>query len=324
MRAFCVIVDDRFFLDAIALFESLRYYGNTSKIKIYDAGNLTDEKKKVLKTYGEVLKINTRGASINLFNGRLLSKWMALSEHMDDTEIFIDADCIVLNNIEHLFDDLEKGNMVVSREWQGDIHLNHTEEEIANINSEFNRCGIDTDFKVGDVLPIYNAGLIGYSRRHKWLLEQCISLMMTKEINTFPSSISYYEQNMMSFLIKYHNIPITILPQENWMNTWGDHKDPQKIISVEDGKLVLLNSKCGCSSANRINFYHFTGDVGIPEDPDQLKRHVSKPHQLYTIDQRDHPHKRVDIEQLWYERHNSPVLLLYEFFLRNHQDLTKK
>ena len=62
----------------------------------------------------------------------------------------------------------------------------------------------------------------------------------------------------------------------------------------------------------KINFYHFTGGVGV-EDTDGLLK-TCKPHHMYEYHKYEPKFNRTHIEKLWYETHENPALLLYEYF----------
>jgi hypothetical protein len=59
-----------------------------------------------------------------------------------------------------------------------------------------------------------------------------------------------------------------------------------------------------------INFYHFTGDIGMENDDNEL--HVCRLHHLHESFSTKLNRKHV--EKLWYEKHENPALLLHEYF----------
>ena len=51
------------------------------------------------------------------------------------------------------------------------------------------------------------------------------------------------------------------LPKYLWMQTWDDHRSPQKILTFEEDGAALHNGEL----EHRMRFYHYTGDVTAPE-----------------------------------------------------------
>ena len=314
-RSYSVFVDDKYFLDFIALYNSWEYYENKVPIKVYCDGRLSEANKNKISKKVKVIDVNIEHYSQHHFYGKYLFKWIGMSRYMDDYEILLDADCIFLSNMDHLFEKLEQGYLVGAREEVDIIHKSYCNPE--EWDQEHARIVNDLIPFIGDkaynltkehITLTYNAGLFGLSRKkHKFLLDKSIEIL-TSGFDAKTNPISHLEQFNMNFLIDMYNIDVFVLPQLEWMNTWGWHKHPKKVIKIVDGKITLHNE-----GGNRINFYHFTGDVGVDSEDGTVK--TCKMHHMVGDSLSYEPKlSRKDVEDLWYKRHESPVPLLYEFF----------
>jgi len=316
-KSYSVFVDDMYYCDFIALYNSWKYYENKIPLKVYLHRGIDNKKLNTIKKYCEVIEIECGEFNDTDWNGKCLFKYVGLLKHMSDCEIVLDADTIFLSNMDYLFDYIEDGKIIGSVENDCDfIHRVYykTEEEleIANttIKNELRKTlgNVIDNYSLDFEHKIYNGGFLGFNKiKHSHLLEKTIKLL-SDEFKDIRNPIFDNEQYMVNFLIALYNEEVVGLPYSEWMNTWDSHKNPKKIIKVDDGKLTLYNE-----NSNRINFYHFTGGIGMPYGEQQLP-YSCRPHQLYNNEPREIKFKREDVEKLWYEIHQTPVLLLYEFF----------
>lgn len=313
-KSYSVFVEDKYYYDFIALYNSWKYYESKIPIKVYVGGELDSDKRANIEKLVEVIDVSMDGYTIQQFKGKYLFKWIGLANHMADYEILLDADTIFLSNIDFLFDILESGKLVVAREEVDVIHNSYVDKsewdaEHKRIKSELKKYigNLSDGYTKNLITPTYNAGLIGFSKvHHKFLLEKSIEILIS-DFDAKKNPISHLEQFMMSLLIQMYSVDTHILPQLEWMNTWGWHRNPKKILKIEDSKFTLYNE-----GGNKINFYHFTGGVGV-EDTDGLLK-TCKPHHMYEYHKYEPKFNRTHIEKLWYEKHQNPALLLYEYF----------
>jgi lipopolysaccharide biosynthesis glycosyltransferase len=313
-KSYSVFVEDKYYYDFIALYNSWKYYENKIPMKVYVAGELDSDKRANIEKLVDVIDVSMEGYTIQQFKGKYLFKWIGLLQHMDEYEILLDADTIFLSNMDFLFDILETGKMVVAREEVDVLHYSYVDRN--EWDAEHKRIKSELKKYIGDlsdgytknlITPTYNAGLTGFSKvHHKFLLEKCIEILIS-DFDAKKNPISHLEQFMMSLLIQMYSVDTHILPQLEWMNTWNWHRNPKKILKIEDGKFRLYND-----GGNKINFYHFTGGVGV-EDTDGLLK-TCKPHHMYEYHKYEAKFNRTHIEKLWYETHENPALLLYEYF----------
>jgi lipopolysaccharide biosynthesis glycosyltransferase len=313
-KSYSVFVEDKYYYDFIALYNSWKYYENKIPMKVYVAGELDSDKRANIEKLVDVIDVSMEGYTIQQFKGKYLFKWIGLLQYMDEYEILLDADTIFLSNMDFLFDILESGKMVVAREEVDVLHYSYVDrhewdDEHKRIQSELKKYigNLSDGYTKKLITPTYNAGLIGFSKvHHKFILEKSIEIL-TSDFDTKKNPISHLEQFMMSLLIQMYSVDKCILPQLEWMNTWNWHRNPKKILKIEDGKFRLYNDE-----GNKINFYHFTGGVGV-EDTDGLLK-TCKPHHMYEYHKYEPKFNRTHIEKLWYETHENPALLLYEYF----------
>jgi lipopolysaccharide biosynthesis glycosyltransferase len=313
-KFYSVFVEDKYYYDFIALYNSWKYYESKIPMKVYVAGELDSDKRANIEKLVDVIDVSMDGYTIQHFKGKYLFKWIGLLRYMDEYEILLDADTIFLSNMDFLFDILESGKLVVAREAVDVLHylyVNRDEWDVEHtrIQSELRKyIGDISDEYTKDLLtPTYNAGLIGFSKtHHKFLLEKSIEIL-TSDFDTKKNPTSHLEQFMINLLIQLYSVDKHILPQLEWMNTWSFHKNPKKIIKIIDGKFALYNE-----DGNKVNFYHFTGGVGVKDTDGLLK--TCKPHHIYESHKYEPKFNRTHIEKLWYETHENPALLLYEYF----------
>jgi hypothetical protein len=315
-KRYSVFINDKYYYDFIALYNSWKYYENIIPLKIYVANNeLCDEYRKIIESKFEVVDVSMDGYTLAQFKGKYLFKWIGLLNYMEDCEILLDADTIFLSNMDHLFDHLEEGKLIGAREDVDVAHFSYCpkeewDDEHIRIQSKFREyIGDKADnYTKTLITPTYNAGLMGFNKiKHKFLLEKSIELLMSGFDSKFNPTF-HLEQFMINVLLHLYSVDIFVLDQKEWMNTWWFHKKPKKVIKVDDGKLVLYNE-----NGNRINFYHFTGDLGMPNHVNG-ELNACRTHQLYKSLDYEPKFDRTDVEKLWYVKHENPVLLLYEFF----------
>lgn len=313
-KSYSVFVENKYYYDFIALYNSWKYYESKIPIKVYIAGDLDSDKRKNIEKLVDVIDVNIGDYTIQQFKGKYLFKWIGLINYMSEYEILLDADTIFLNNIDFLFDFLEDGKMVLAREEVDVIHrsyVNKDEWELEHhrIQSELRKyIGDLADLYTKDLItPTYNAGLIGFNKsKHTFLLQKSIEILTT-DFDTKKNPTSHLEQYITNLLIQLYSVDKHILPQFEWMNTWWFHKNPKKIIRIDNGKFSVYNE-----DGNKVNFYHFTGGIGV-EDTDGVLR-TCRPHQLYNSHETESKFNRIHVEKLWYVTHENPVLLLYEYF----------
>jgi len=318
-KFYSVFVDDRYYFDFVALYNSWKYYENKIPLKVYVHNGMrnTDKLNKIQKVC-KVVYVDRGDMNDNNYLGKALFKYVGLLQHMDDIEIVLDADMLFLSNMDYLFDYVEEGKIIgsVENNWithhacyngnveQWEIINQNTKNELRKfIGDEIDNYTLDFKNKT------YNGGFLGFNKKkHSYLLEETIKILCN-EYKEQKNPLFSNEQYMMSFLIAIHNEEVHELPYLEWMNTWNSHRTPNKIIKVDNGKLTLFNE-----GGNRINLYHFTGDIAmIPKGKDSP--HSCRMHNIYEHFVTGIEFDKSDVEELWLDRHQNPVILLYEYFV---------
>ena len=211
--------------------------------------------------------------------------------------------------------------LILSREGElwNDIFLNayyksdNKEEETNKIKKYLNKhIGNLSDNITDDYnFKNYNAGLMGFSKsKHTDILNKSIEILYDRE---YPEMLPLtMEQTVLCFLMNLRQeIDRVVLPQKWWMNTWEYHQNPRKSIIIKDEKLQLI-----FDNNERINFYHYTGDIGANDINNNILSarlyFLTEEYFKFFTGQRIIEPK--NINHLWFEKHQNPVLFIYEYF----------
>lgn len=308
-KCYSTFVADHIYYDFIALLNSWRYYEHKYPLKVYAGGALSQDKIRAIEKHCEVI-VDDYGTKQE-YKTRFMFKYMVLSKHMAEHELCIDADTLFLSNLDHLFDHIEQGKLVVAKENFGDlVHsiYNSTEDIESIAQALVPYIGFDTakNFNSSTTSKGYNGGFLGLNRsKHQALLDKVVELLRS-DLDFKNDPVINNEQYTMCFLVNLMNIDRVELSQTQWMNTWSLHKHPKKILQLENGKFSLYNLKDN-QIDEKVNFYHFTGGLTFKDDRGNLSS--AKPYMLKD------PAKTDIVEHIFYENFENPALLLYEHFL---------
>jgi hypothetical protein len=266
VRAVSVFANLSYLPSLAALLNSILHFRVQAKIKVYDFSGFPHMAKSHLAGYATV--VAPSGA---VFGDRYLTHWnyrpRMLVENLDPYELQVDADTVVLSDLEPAFREIERGNLVVLREWNYDHCVNDAKgrdqrDRELPPDSVFHRL-----LRYPEIhrqgLPIYNAGLLGVHRQnHRMVID--LWAQATRDYDRIAGTFFWVDQNKLSLivasLLKDGKITVHELPKHLWMQTWDDHQEPKKFLSFEEGRIALYNG----SPANRMHFYHYTGDVTAP------------------------------------------------------------
>jgi hypothetical protein len=309
----------------VSFYNSYKYYENKIPLHVYNYKRLNTFNIQYLKKYVDVthLDINNHGNG-DIYYGGYAFKYLALVNNMYEHEIILDVDANFLNNIDFLFDYLKDDKMILSREGElwNDIFLNayyksdNKEEETNKIKKYLNKhIGNLSDNITDDYnFKNYNAGLMGFSKsKHTDILNKSIEILYDRE---YPEMLPLtMEQTVLCFLMNLRQeIDRVVLPQKWWMNTWEYHQNPRKSIIIKDEKLQLI-----FDNNERINFYHYTGDIGANDINNNILSarlyFLTEEYFKFFTGQRIIEPK--NINHLWFEKHQNPVLFIYEYFRNN-------
>lgn len=325
----CVIstfLDFNYFPLFASLYNSLRYYGNTGKIKVYDWNNLNNFQIEYLSKFADVVTVKNPPANyVNNF-GFIAHN---MSDYLSEYELKMDCDMIALSNFDYIFDYLKSGYLVGSEEFKAKPLYYNPEHSDKNEKEKFinqfkDYTNLDlSKFNPNEDVPIYNGGFMGYSKeKHLELLKTCNRIVHSNFAHKYFMTDS--DQNLLSFLLSVTNkYKIHNLPSSEWMNTWNAHFTPPKNITVDqNGKYRLYDSE------NRlIKLYHFTGLIGYKV----LSEQESSVRGFYiTGDYLSLPTKFNEDEiarkskEMWLERNKTPINFLFEYFHNNGDFKTPK
>jgi len=318
-KNYSVFVDQMYYYDFVALYNSWKYYECKVPIKVYSHANLSLERKKIISKHCELIEVKNTLQNKKTYKYKYLFKFLGILENMSDNEILLDADTIMLSNMDHLFDLTNEGLFFSVEEFSQKLvhgfHCKNSEEwakeylYVQNIlkkhvPNHYEKYNINTRH------PVYNAGLYGLNKKtHSELLQKSIEILQNDGFNS-KNAVFQTEQYVFSFLAHLFDIPIVSLPPEEWMNTWDRHKVPKKNIIVNNGKLNLYNE-----NGTRVNFYHFTGGIGMIHNKMNLEMSC-RPHQIFETQPYEVYFNKKDVYNMWLEKHENPVILLYEMFAR--------
>lgn len=309
----------------VSFYNSYKYYNNQYPLHVYNYKRLNTFNIQYLKKYVDVSHIDVEDyGSHDIYFGGYAFKYLALIKHMVDYEIILDVDTSFLNNLDFLFKDLEANKIILSREGENWHNIafepyyqsSNKEEEVLKIKTYLSKHIGDSSEVINSKynFPNYNAGLMGFSKNiHTDLLLKSLSILFDREHPyIYPLTM---EQPVLSLLVDiFKDIDRIVLPQKYWMNTWEYHKDPKKYICIKDNKLRLEHE-----NGKQINFYHYTGDIGTPDIQGRMMSgrlyYLTQEYfNLFTRGQEIIPE---NIKDIWFNRHENPVLFLYEHFRNN-------
>lgn len=266
MRAIGVFADLNYLPSLVALMNSILHFQVQARIKVYDFSGLPHIARSYLAGYASLVD-----PPQSAFGDRYLEDWnyrpRILKDCLDPLELQVDSDTVVLSDLEAAFAEMEKGNLVVLREWEYDHYVPDSKSRDARrrelpATSVFHRILRYPELH-HQGLPIYNAGLVGWNRaQHSIIIEHWAD--STRDPGNFEGTFFGVDQNKLALIIaslqREGRIRLFELPNQKWMQTWDDHREPRKFVGFEKGRIALYNG----STDDRMHFYHYTGDITAP------------------------------------------------------------
>jgi hypothetical protein len=315
-------VDNQYFPLFISFYNSYKHYEHSTKLNVYDFKGLNTFNIQYLQKYVDVTRVDfSQYEPSNNYFGTYAFKYHALLLSEYDNEILLDIDINFLNNIDYLFNTIESGKLVVARE--GENWLNNTfssyfisddvESESNTIkNKLYDIIGEDANkFNKDYNYKNYNGGFLGINKaKFSWLLQQAIEILYDKE--TLYSYHFKIDQHTLGFLIDILNIDIEVLPQMEWMTTWNFHKEPRKSLKIENEKIVIKDEE-----NNRLNIYHYTGDVGVKNSingNEIASRMYFLTNDYFKKHNGDFVSNESEVKKLWFNKHQSSIYFAFKYF----------
>jgi hypothetical protein len=86
-KSYSVFVENKYYYDFIALYNSWKYYESKIPIKVYVAGELDADKRAHIEKVVDVIDVSMEGYTFQQFKGKYLFKWIGLMNHMHDYDL---------------------------------------------------------------------------------------------------------------------------------------------------------------------------------------------------------------------------------------------
>lgn len=263
-RALGLFSDLTYFPSLVAVINSILHFRVRARIKVYDFLGLPHLVRTYLARHAEVVR-----PPAAIFGDRYREHWNYRSRFLaaagiDPCELLLDADTVVLCDLEEAFREIERGKLVAAREWVYPDPVwqrGYTYRELPADSVFHRRLAHPEIWREG--LPIFNGGLLGFNREaHGAVLD--LWREATYHHEQLEGTFFVLDQNSLALIVaslrREGRIAVHELPAELWMPTWERHREPRKLLAFEDGSPVLYSGDRG----RRMRFYHYTGDIVAP------------------------------------------------------------
>jgi hypothetical protein len=263
-RAVGLFCDLAYYPSLVAVVNSILHFGVQARIKIYDFFGLPHLVRTYLARHAEVMR-----PPAGIFGERYGEHWNYRSRFLaaagiDPCELLLDADTVVLCDLEEAFREIERGQLVAAREWEYPDPVwqrGYSYREPPPDSVFHRRLAHPEIWRQG--LPIYNGGLLGLNReRHQVALD--LWREATYHHDALDGTFFVVDQNSLALvlasLVREGRVAVHELPVDLWMPTWERHREPPKLLAFEDGSPVLYSG----DRTRRMRFYHYTGDIVAP------------------------------------------------------------
>ncbi|MGH9362246.1 MAG: hypothetical protein ACRD2T_10035, partial [Thermoanaerobaculia bacterium] len=265
MRAVGLFSDLAYYPALVAVINSILHFRVQARIKVYDFKGLPHLLRCGLARHAEVLS-----PPPSIFGDHYLElvhyrpRFLAVAG-IDPCELLLDADTVVLSDLEEAFRAIEAGNLVAVREWEY-VHAEMAAQygELPSASVYHRRLAHPEIYREGP-LPIYNFGLLGLNRAaHAPLLDLLSATSHYHE--QLAGTFFDVDQNGLALVLaslrREGKIAVHELPPELWMLTWKGHGEPRKLLAFEDGSPALYNG----DRSRRMRLYHYTGGIVAPPE----------------------------------------------------------
>lgn len=260
-RAIGTFCNNHYFPIIVPFLNSLFYNDVQARIKVYDHSGLNHLLRTYLAKFVDVIELSDKSVKNQKWLiGCMFRPVMLAQLGFDDAELFLDADMVVLSDLEWPLKLIESGKFVCSTEWiWGPDKIN------ANVVRHWRKI-------VGTAPPhkfdVANGGLLGFNfSRHYQLAKKWARICRDKPI--YRKEPFNNDQMVISGLLESLKIDREKLPQRYWMTTWQIHSEPPKTLGFnEQSKIRLYDT----ASGKPIQIYHYTG--GIDQEIDGTKKTI--------------------------------------------------
>lgn len=308
---FSTFIEDNYFKEFIAFYNSYLYYQHQTPLKVYIVGPLRDDRREHIKELCTV--VDDPNLCLPRSKYKLAMKYLGLIDHMGDYELCLDVDTLFLSNLDHLFQHIHQGKLLVAHEQWANLHPwvylqpGMTEHSVRNSLRPYLGDSVDS-WDLHKIIVGFNGGFVGVNRQqHRTLLQKVIEILYSSWNFGILNNNEQYTMNLVSEIWK---IDKYVLPYSQYMNTWDYHSTP-KVIKIQNQKISLFSE-----DGEQIYFYHFTGGLTCRYDGNDYK---CNPGNAWV------PHSVVE-NFLLHDLRN-PVILIWNYFYNlsnNHQLLNMK
>ncbi len=320
MRAVGLFTDLAYYPSLVAAVNSLLHFGVQARIKVYDFWGLPHLVRHDLARFADVIR-----PPAGILGDRYRERWNYRARFLaaagtDPCELLLDADTVVLCDLEEAFRPLERGLFVGAREWVYPDPVwmrGYTYRDLPCESVYHRRLAHPEIHREG--LAIYNGGLLGFNAaRHQEVLDVWCDASYDHE--ALDGTFFALDQNGLALVLaslrRQGRVEVRELPADLWMPTWERHREPRKLLAFEDGSPVLF---CG-DPTRRMRFYHYTGDIVAPPAlaggrvvPVRFSALVSD---VGLPDGMTPEAMRQAWDEVWRNRHRTPAGELPGFFYR--------
>ena len=264
MRAIGLFSDVAYYPALVAVVNSILHFQVQARIKVYDFDGLPHLLRSHLGRFAEVVQppaaiLGNHYREHFYYRPRFLAA-AGIERH----ELLLDADMVVLSDLEEAFREIEAGRVVAVREWRY-VHPDSLREwnyrDLPAASAYHRLLAHPEIYKEG--LPIYNGGLLGFNRdRHGDVLD--LWRQGTEHHEELADTFFALDQHSLSLILaslrREGRVEVHELPPELWMQTWAGHREPRKLLAFEGGSPALYNG----DPARAMRCYHHTGDILAP------------------------------------------------------------
>ncbi|HEY7214700.1 MAG TPA: hypothetical protein VIC28_08720 [Thermoanaerobaculia bacterium] len=320
MRAIGLFSDLAYYPALVAAINSILHFRVRARIKVYDFNGLPHLARSYLARWAEVVPPPPEILGDHYREHWFYRPRFLAAAGIDPYELVLDADTVVLADLEEAFREIESGRVVAVREREY-VHpdsLREWDDRDLPAESIFHRLLAHPEIYKESPLPIYNGGLLGFNReQHRFLID--LWRRTTACYDQLHGTFFALDQHSLSLLLaslrREGRIALHELPPELWMQTWARHREPRKLLAFEAGSPALYNGDL----SRRMRFYHYTGDIVAPpeligrDDPipvrfGALVTDLGLPSGVTQRQMRESWH------HVWRHRHHSPAGELPMFF----------
>jgi hypothetical protein len=267
MRAVGLFSDLAYYPSLIAVINSILHFRVQARIKVYDFDGLPHLVRTYLGCWAEVLQPPPEILGDHYHENWFYRPRFLAAAGIDPYELLLDADTVVLSDLEEAFREIEAGRVVAVREWDY-VHPDSLREwsyRDLPADSVYHLLLAHPEIYKESPLPIYNGGLLGFNRElHGFVID--LWRRPTEHHDELDGTFFALDQHSLSLILaslrREGRVEVAELPPELWMQTWARHREPRKLLAFEAGSPALYNG----DASRRMRFYHYTGDILAPPE----------------------------------------------------------